>query len=200
MEGGALGLNATFLESPTTGEYEETSSSNNIDSHMMKNTEWGAIAMLSASDYGAGNEMVKNDYVSATKTYGLTASTTGNYTGVFGMNRGAHGYEMMAAGVISKMQMYYNKYLINASVRYVDNYVGGTDRRDFTRYIPGDATYETKPLSNSLRESCFVSDTHPLFTRDFEGIFSMYGDEADGYSVRFGSGGSRAAIWVGDGI
>ena len=47
--GGSFGLNATFAENVSTGEYEETSESNNIDTHMCKNTEWGTVAMLSAS-------------------------------------------------------------------------------------------------------------------------------------------------------
>ena len=88
-EGGSFGLNATFAENATTGEYEETSESNNIDTHMCKNTEWGTVVMLSASAYGAGNGKVSTSYSASTKTYGVTASTTGNESGIFGMNNGA---------------------------------------------------------------------------------------------------------------
>lgn len=64
------------------GELEELNSnltsvtSNNIDVHMMKTTEYGAMAILSASEYGKGNKV-------ATTTRGdNSGSTTGNKTGV----------------------------------------------------------------------------------------------------------------------
>ena len=63
-EGGTLGLNATF-EMDSSEAYIETSDSNNIDSHMCKNSEWGAVAMLSASDYGAGNGKGRQLYCGA---------------------------------------------------------------------------------------------------------------------------------------
>ena len=39
--------------------------------------------MLSASSYGAGNK-IEEAYDKTTLTYGVTASTTGNMSGVFG--------------------------------------------------------------------------------------------------------------------
>ena len=95
-----------------------------MDSHMMKNTEWGAVAYLSHSKYGINTEVRINnnsDYLTgysavdgtdqssypgtsgtdATKTLayntptGYKASTTGNITGVYDMSGGA--YEYMAS-------------------------------------------------------------------------------------------------------
>jgi len=94
-----------------------------LDSHMMKNTEWGAVAYLSHSKYGInGNIRINNNsnfltgYAAAgtnqssypgtsgttddiTKTYntktGYKASSTGNITGVYDMSGGAE--EIMAA-------------------------------------------------------------------------------------------------------
>ena len=90
-----------------------------INSHMMKNDEWGAVAYLSKSKYGKQNEEVwinnsssyitgsagnsasassntgtTNDY---TSTQGVKASTTGTVYGVYDMSGGA--YEYVAAYV-----------------------------------------------------------------------------------------------------
>ena len=192
--GGILGLNATFAENATTGEYEETSASNSIDPHMCKNTEWGAVAMLSASNYGAGNGKVSSSYNSTSKTYGVIASTTGNMSGVFGMRSGAASHEYVAGGIISRMNSSYTKYLINAHSRYVDSYADGSSSSDFTRYIPGDATYETKTFSGG--GGLFVYSSYPVFHRGGSGVFSSnsyYGDPGSACS-------SRVAVWVGTGL
>ncbi len=92
-----------------------------LSSHMMKNTEWGAVAYLSHSIYGKGseininnNEQYKTGYSAAANTdqssyygtygnsdditqaynttTGYLASTTGNITGIYDMSGGAHEY------------------------------------------------------------------------------------------------------------
>ncbi len=92
-----------------------------LSSHMMKNTEWGAAAYLSHSIYGKGaelninnNNQYKTGYSAAantdqssyqgtygnidalTKAYNTTtgylASTTGNITGIYDMSGGTHEY------------------------------------------------------------------------------------------------------------
>ena len=63
--GGAMGLSENINANLTTnGE------SNNIDVHMQKNTEYGALAILSASSYGNPNKVENGQ------------TTTGNVTGV----------------------------------------------------------------------------------------------------------------------
>ena len=193
--GGSFGLNATFAENATSGEYEETSESNNIDTHMCKNTEWGTVAMLSASDYGAGNGNVKSNYTSSTKTYGVTASTTGNMSGVFGMHLGAATNEYVAGGIVSKMSRSYNKYLINAHSRYVDSYADGSSSSDFTRYIPGDATYETKTFTGG--GGAFVYSSGPIFPRGSSGVLGSGGYYTGG---SINNSGSRLVVWVGVGL
>ncbi len=93
----------------------------NLDSHMMKNTEWGAVAYLSHSIFGINKEVTINNnsqyktgyaalpstdqnkypgesgdddsYNTAWNTEnGFTASTTGNITGVYDMSGGAWDY------------------------------------------------------------------------------------------------------------
>lgn len=63
--GGTLGLTETINSDLTS-----SSGSNNLDIHMEKNTEYGAIAILSASSYGNPNTIADGE------------TTTGNETGI----------------------------------------------------------------------------------------------------------------------
>ena len=63
--GGAMGLNEKINSDLTTD-----GDSNNIDVHMQKNTEYGALAILSASSYGNPSKINDGE------------TTTGNVTGV----------------------------------------------------------------------------------------------------------------------
>lgn len=64
--GGGLGLSETVN---ATG-LKATTPSNNVDVHMQKNTEYGALVILSASSYGKPNKINAGE------------TTTGNSTGV----------------------------------------------------------------------------------------------------------------------
>lgn len=98
--GGALGLTETIDSSTLLS----TSGSNNLDIHMEKNTEYGAIAILSASSYGNPNKIENG------------GTTTGNETGiVMNINK-----EWVAAGSLTRVPAF-----TNASTRYKDIYVGG---------------------------------------------------------------------------
>ena len=87
-----------------------------LNSHLMKNSEWGAVAYLSRSEYGKNGEIWINPnnkyltgqagtgpsvgstadtYAYTDKTYGVQASTTGNIYGIYDMSGGA--YERVAA-------------------------------------------------------------------------------------------------------
>ena len=94
-------------------------STSKVDSHMMKNSEWGAVAYLSHSKYGVNEEIRINNYNNNNNEY-LTGcgastadassstnceivygnaseypqSTTGNITGIFDMSGGAWEYVM----------------------------------------------------------------------------------------------------------
>ena len=63
--GGAMGLSENVDSNLTS-----SNGSNNIDVHMQKNTEYGALAILSASSYGNPNKINSGE------------TTTGNATGV----------------------------------------------------------------------------------------------------------------------
>ena len=53
---------------------------NNIDAHMMKNTEWGAVAYLSRSVYGKNGEVWNNPYYNNTTNYSPITGLCGNET------------------------------------------------------------------------------------------------------------------------
>jgi len=82
--GGAMGLSETINPDLTS-----SSGSNNIDVHAMKTTEYGAIAILSASSYGNPS----NDQAITT--------TTGNNTGVI-LNTSAWEFTSGGIGTQSK--------------------------------------------------------------------------------------------------
>ena len=125
----------------------------NTDPHMMKNSEWGAVAYLSQNaTYGKGSEVWINnntsyitgragDGVSETSssstgehayntTQGQNASTTGNVTGVYDMSGGA--WEYVAGYVNNSYADDYAESLIDAvnagNTKYADVYsIGSSD-------------------------------------------------------------------------
>ena len=62
----------------TTGNSLENTS--DLDSHMMKNTEWGAVAYLSMSIYGKNSEVWNNPYYNNTTNYSPITGLCGNET------------------------------------------------------------------------------------------------------------------------
>jgi hypothetical protein len=111
--GGTLGLTETINSSTLLS----TSGSNNLDIHMEKNTEYGAIAILSASSYGNPNKVTSG------------GTTTGNETGiVMNLNN-----EWVAAGGLTDKAIFTTS---NGRYRnsYGENYVAKV----------GDAINETK--------------------------------------------------------
>lgn len=107
---------------------------NNIDTHLMKNSEWGAIAYLTWSNYGAGGEIAdKTSYYINEQITAEYCSTKTNITGVYGLKGGAH--DLVAAGM--NLDGYYNS--TNTSTKYATVY-----KEDIgTSIIYGDAMQET---------------------------------------------------------
>ena len=67
--------------------------SNNIDSHMMKNMEWGAVAILSQSKYGVFNPESKNEGQVWNNPYYQNASNAfDNNNAVIFLGYGPHSY------------------------------------------------------------------------------------------------------------
>lgn len=162
---GPMGLNATINSS--TGE--ETSDSNNIDAHMIKNTEWGAMVMLMDSDYGSKQ--------SGNGTWD-TSSSTGNATGIYEI---FYGNEWVAGMIKTKNK--YNEILYNTikdgKSKYVNLYTNRTDATDFSDYKIGDATAETVRWKNPINCS-FVTSTNCMFLRGAGGAFSFENQQGHG--------------------
>jgi len=137
-----------------------------LESHMMKNSEWGAVAYLTnaigripyinnSSSYITGNaggnqnaseaSGVTNAWNTAT---GVKASTTHNVYGIYDMSGGA--YEYVAAYVDNGNSSLttYGSNLVNGASKYKDVYPMGTTDTQANNYatwssIKGDAVYET---------------------------------------------------------
>jgi hypothetical protein len=152
-----------------------------LNSHMMKNTEWGAVAYLSHSEYGINTEVnINNSNVtgyssvivqsdspgkygsssSYTQAYNTTvgykASTTGNISGIYDMSGGSN--ELMAsyfANSVSKSGFISDNSdstnNINKSI--YQKYLDVYTIDDYTGRILGDATGELAPFINTIPEN-----------------------------------------------
>ena len=117
-----LYVSTLFATSQKFGTSAYLNGTTDIDAHMMKNTEWGAVAYLKQSKYGLGTTDIGNNayYASRSPYYmagcgpasetdltsetttctsytssaGVKASTTGNVYGVYDMAGGAWEYVM----------------------------------------------------------------------------------------------------------
>lgn len=140
-----------------------------IDTHMMNNIEWGAVAYLSKSVYGAndeiwinnnkksitgcaGNSVSADEYSGCQNTYesanGQKASTTHNIYGVYDMSGGT--WEYVAAYVNNNSSGYltmYGQSILNAESKYKNVYASLVDSQSNNyqnnKNTFGDAVYET---------------------------------------------------------
>ena len=176
---------ATCLAMNNNSVYGLSSDDTVVDPHMMKNTEWGAVAYLTQSSYGKNSEVWINnnsnyitgqagDSVSAssssstnayTTTNGMQASTTGNVTGIYDMSGG--NWERVAAYVNngnSNLTTYGgNLVASDTASRYRDIYsVGSSDSlaANYAVSTPanghyGDAVYET--CADTINTSSYAS-------------------------------------------
>ena len=142
-----------------------------LNSHLMKNSEWGAVAYLAESKYGRnGTEIILNSnnsyytgggsgtaYISSTKQ-----SSTGNIYGIYDLSGGA--FEWVATYYNgSTNNLNYGSSFANKgglSTQYATAYTGTVAS---TAYKYGDATYETNRW-NSYQASSYPS-TYPFFAR-----------------------------------
>ena len=184
-----------------------------LNSHMMKNDEWGAVAYLSRSKYGkeieevwinnsssyitgsAGNSAsagtdigTTNDYKS---TQGVKASTTGNVYGVYDMSGGA--WEYVAAYVDNENESLTtngNSLYTSTEIKTKNVYTAGSEDTGLANYnansgIYGDAVYET---SNGTYNGSGTS-----------GSQSWYGDYSD-FPYSIGSFFIRGGYYSGSSV
>ena len=139
-----------------------------LNSHMMKNDEWGAVAYLSKSKYGKNAEVDINSDSSYYTGGGsgnayvtnVGQSTTGTVHGVYDMSGGA--WEYVAAYVDNgdSNLTSYGSSLVNGDAKTKNVYSkGSSDSRD-NNYSAnsgkyGDAVYETSANGNSSSSSWY---------------------------------------------
>ena len=150
-----------------------------LDSHMMKNTEWGAVAYLSHSKYGIDQEININNNSSYKTGYsalpstnqqtypgtygdgssynnaynteiGYLASTTGNITGVYDMSGGAHEYMASYRSGTLGSSGFTTTTIANYDSKYFDVYNASSAQTTYNYRILGDATGEMGPFKSYL--------------------------------------------------
>ncbi len=163
-----------------------------VDSHMMKNTEWGAVAILSQSKYGVFNPesstgangdatyQVWNNSGSSYITGSVGTSKDANNTTTFAYNSAngpkasttgtVYGVYDMAGGSWEYVAGCLNgqenaKFGVTAGdSKYVDLYTNSSNSSsNYDRAKIGDATKETKGWNSDY--SSFVYSSHPVFER-----------------------------------
>jgi hypothetical protein len=151
--------------------YGWNASINDMDTHLIKNIEWGAVSYLSNSLYGKNSEIWVNpnsNYITgqagttvnaaATTTtyaynnavYGINASTTGNAYGIYDMSGGAWEYVASFVNNGNSLLTTNASTLIASATdeKYKDIYQKGSNDDNATNYLinaskMGDAVYET---------------------------------------------------------
>lgn len=163
-----------------------TTNADGVDSHMMKNSEWGAAAMLAKA---IGNQRPDRNSDSDYKTgYGLNgvdttgkSSTTGNMTGIFDMVGNTYEY---VASYVNNGHANLNTYckaLVDAESKYKDVFpVGSTDDRSnnynaakgltdgmmlHETSTAGGGTTSWKNWAGNGAYSYFPSSSDPVFLR-----------------------------------
>ena len=146
-------LGGTLGRTDTINTTNLTSNATDLDIHMEKNTEYGAMAILSASSYGNPNKI----------TSGQT--TTGNETGiVINLNK-----EWVAAGQLEGVPQF-----VNANGRYKNAYT-----RTYSAKI-GDAITETKGWHGSTASTWlswnkeFYPPTYGYTPQESAGLLRSY--------------------------
>ena len=166
-----------------------------LNSHLMKNSEWGAVAYLTHSKYGRNGEEIEiNNNGSTYYTGGGTGttyltkgtqSTTGNPYGIYDLSGNAYEY---VAGYYKNGNFSYanSTFTTGVSDQYSTVYAGTNDSSAF---IYGDATYETRGWFSDFDR--FVDSNSPFFLRggdyDFAsnaGVFNFSSYDGDGNSYR----------------
>jgi hypothetical protein len=201
----------------TNAMYGWGTSGTGIDTHLMKNTEWGVVSYLTKSQYGknteevyinnsqtyttgcAGNTVSAAFYNGCQNTYestgGVKASTTGNIYGIYDLSGGAwektSAYLDNSTGNLST----YGSAIISADNKYKDKYTKGSTDDQATNYslsinLKGDAIYETSNNINGLYSWYGEAAYMPSTITPWflRGGFFDYGSGAALYAFGYSSG------------
>ena len=211
-----------------TTTYLTSTGVSEVDAHMMKNIEWGAVAYLKQSKYGLGTTDIGwNNYKSSpyltgcgstagsassttcnayNTTDGMLASTTGNITGVYDMSAAMGTYVM---GVMQD-NTGTNTPMSGSSSSYNSGFTGKIyDSGNFTQYsgvaFPNSKYYDLYAYGGTS----YTYDTRRILGDATGEVNGWYGDIARfvysdyPWFVRGRSGGggpSRAGVFTFDGF
>ena len=171
-----------------------------MDSHMMKNTEWGAVAYLSHSIYGKGlevninnNSAYKTGYSALLSTkqqtypatsgdgdaynqpynteVGYKASTTGNISGIYDMSGGALAYVASYKSGVLGSSGFNTTTIANYDTKYFDVYNSSSTTTTLKNRILGDATGEMGPFDQFI-DGDQVSRYHSSWYNDYSSFVS----------------------------
>ena len=139
-----------------------------LNSHMMKNDEWGAVAYLSKSKYGKNAEVTINDNSSYYTGGGsgnayvtnVGQSTTGTVHGVYDMSGGAWEYVAAYVNNGNSSLTSYGSSLVNGDAKTKNVYSKASTDNNTNNYNAnsgkyGDAVYETSANGNTSNGSWY---------------------------------------------
>jgi len=146
-----ININNAFTKAQA---FSENNNLLTIDSHMMKNTEWGAVAYLASSNYGRGSTIItsnKLDYLTGGGDYkaNINQSTTGNVYGIYDMAGGASEFVM----AVLNNQIGSSGFANLPDSKYYNNYETASS------VIYGDAIYETSGWNGNLATAIESTNT-----------------------------------------
>ena len=146
--GQTMGLNETLNTDLTPVE------SNNIDVHMMRTTEYGAVAILSASGFGNPKKLSEVSI----------KSSTGNVTGVYMGNRWEWTAGVCSASTVRKNARYYDLYTTSNTSAKVGDAMGS-----------GSTTNKGCAGWHDAYHASWIRGTDYYYKRGGTGLFSFNG-------------------------
>jgi hypothetical protein len=185
----------------TNSMYGWGTTGSGIDTHMMKNTEWGAATYLAKSTYGKSSEIALNNNSSCLTGYGNSsaydttqgalASTTGNIYGIYDMSGGSSEFTAAYVNNGSASLASYGNSLVTADSKYKDVYTKGSTDTNANNYAltinhKGDAMYETSANGSDSAVAWYSDISYmprvdsPFFLRS-----GYYGDGASAGAFYF---------------
>lgn len=123
----------------------------NFDSHLIKNSEWGAVAYLTYSKYGRNTTKVTSSSAYTTGNNYLNnvlASSTGNIYGIYDLVGGTP-YNRVAAYFEGTIYGDYGDKLIEAEKKYKNVY------KEYSQEVYGDALYETSSEASNTNSGWY---------------------------------------------
>ena len=169
-----------------TAAYLNNMGVSQVDAHLMKNIEWGAVAYLKQSKYGLGltdiavnndNSRITGGGTELSYVTNVAQTTTGNIYGVYDMSGGSDENVMAASLESGNTSIGYSSSGFTTDTlpfnsKYLDQYNYGS-YNDYTRSILGDAMGETTGWYGDANRLTY--GTYTWITR---GGWSASGDSA----------------------